>query len=108
MKTVDRIGFQGDVGFFRVAKLPKGVTEEKTDVVAHSETGHHHVVRGPEGAFAYFRETLTTAYLTCDVPVEIVHLRQFDTHESIQLPAGIWQVRRQRESTPEGWAMVAD
>jgi hypothetical protein len=108
MKTVKRVGFQGDVGFFRVANLPKGVMEEKTNIVAHSETGHHHVVRAPEGAFAFFRETPMTAYLTCDVPVEIVHERQFDTHETIQLPAGIWQVRRQREHTPEGWRMVAD
>lgn len=99
---------QGDVLFIPVDSMPKGVTKESTDVVAHSETGHHHVVKGPEGAFAYFRETPMTAYLQCDAPVEIVHLRQFDTHKTITLDAGVWKVRRQREHTPEGWRMVAD
>jgi hypothetical protein len=108
MKSVTGAAFQGDVFFLKVDTIPKGAKEEQTNVVAHSETGHHHVVRAPAGAFAFFREDAMTAYLRCDAPVEIVHERQFDTHETIRLPAGVWKVRRQREWAPEGWRMVAD
>jgi len=99
---------QGDVLFVPVDELPRGLTREKTNVVAHSETGHHHIVKAPEGAYAFYRLDAMTAYLECEAPVEITHLRQFDTHETIQLGAGKYMVRRQREMTPAGWVMVAD
>lgn len=108
MRTVETQAAQGDVIFIRVAEIPAEAAREQTDVVAHSETGHHHVVRGPEGAYSFFRLDTMTAYLECEAPVEIVHLRQHDTHETLRLVPGVYKVRRQREATPEGWAVVAD
>lgn len=34
--------------------------------------------------------------------------RSFDTHESILLKGGTYEIRRQREYTPEGWRRVED
>jgi len=36
------------------------------------------------------------------------HLRGHDTHEQLDLPRGIWEVRRQREWTPEGERRALD
>jgi hypothetical protein len=36
------------------------------------------------------------------------HLRQQDTHETLKIAPGIYEVRRQREYTPEGWRRAAD
>ena len=36
------------------------------------------------------------------------HLRDHDTHKTIAIPAGVFEVRRQREHTPEGWRRVED
>ena len=43
-----------------------------------------------------------------EVEVFIEHLRSFDTHESISIAPGIYEIRRQREYTPEGWKRVED
>jgi len=36
------------------------------------------------------------------------HLRSFDTHETIKIPPGIFEIRRQREWVPEGWRRIQD
>ena len=43
--------------------------------------------------------------------VDVVHHRPWDTHETIRLlgnPGDVWEVRCQREHTPEGWRRVED
>jgi len=50
MKTVEKMGAQGDVVFRRVEGVPAGAKKMKRKgplVVAHSETGHHHVIQEP-------------------------------------------------------------
>lgn len=39
---------------------------------------------------------------------DVVHHRPHDTHETLRLVRGIYEVRRQREWTPEGWRRVED
>jgi hypothetical protein len=41
-------------------------------------------------------------------PAELEHLRSFNTHESLVIAPGIYEVRRQKEYTPEGWRRAAD
>lgn len=109
MKTVEKVAFQGDVMFVKVDALPKSAKAEKTKgavVVAHSETGHHHVIKGK--LVKVFREDAMTCYLSLSTPAEVVHKRPYDTHAPFRLTAGIWKVRRQREHTPEGWRRVED
>lgn len=103
--------FQGDVMFRRVAKLPTGVTRQKgkEHIVAHSETGHHHVAIG--GAY-YTTPDPFVAYLVTKATVRVEHRRSTDTHETLELLADggevVWEIRRQREHTPEGWRRVED
>lgn len=104
--------FQGDVMFRRVAKLPTNVTAATgtRHIVAHSETGHHHVALG--GAY-YTTPDPFIAYLVTSAPVHVEHHRSTDTHETIELLGDgggdvVWEIRRQREYTPEGWRRVED
>ena len=121
MKTFDKIGAQGDMMLLRVDALPDGLTPiAPTDgmhVLAHSETGHNHVVldRPTVKLFSAMddlralTEGAVPAYLVVEEePVELKHLRDFDTHESVEIKPGIYEVRRQREYTPEGFRRAAD
>ena len=108
---------QGDVLFRRVPQLPQGVTEQKSKgdpIVAHSETGHHHVARAP-GKVRMFEadDNPLICYLVAEGVeyMDMVHLRAFDTHGTVRLDASggsVWEVRRQREYVPGGWRRVED
>lgn len=121
MKTAIKLAAQGDVIFRRVDKIPPKATEVPRKgpiVVAHSETGHHHAIN--DRGVTMFEEpgSALVCYLRMDTGldanvggVDVVHNRPFDTHETIRLlgkPGDIWEVRRQREHTPEGWKRVLD
>jgi hypothetical protein len=117
MKRIERLGAQGDVLFRRVAAVPAGFEREERKgavVVAHSETGHNHEI-DDMGCFRFVSpKDPMVAYLQlgdCDGGVSVVHKRAFDTHETLRLlgqPGDVWEVRRQREWTPEGWRRVED
>src|SRR6185503_17424127 len=118
MKTIQDMGAQGDVLFRRVDKLPKGLKEVDPKavrkVVAHSETGHHHAI-DELGVKMYQGEDPLTCYLMLESVehCDVVHHRPHDTHETIRLFGGggvgsVFQVRRQREYTPQGWRRVED
>lgn len=106
---------QGDVMLIPVAELPaKGITavtpEKGAFIVTHSETGHHHVVmerptvRMFQDAMDVFR-----SFLVIDAePADLEHLRPTDTHETVRLEPGVYEIRRQREYSPEGWRRAAD
>lgn len=107
---------QGDVLFIRVKSIPKGAVAVKRDgalVVAHSETGHHHLIKTPCVTMMQTDNPLV-CYLRMEAPfADVEHARPFDTHETLRLmgePDGesIWCVRRQREHTPDGWRQVMD
>jgi NMD protein affecting ribosome stability and mRNA decay len=113
MRIIQTQAAQGDVMFRKIAALPEGLSPTKAEhgafVVAHSETGHNHVVmeRPTVKMFAAMDEF--RSYLVVeDKPAKVEHLRNFDTHETIALSPGIWEVRRQREYTPEGFRRAAD
>ena len=77
-------------------------------ILGHSETGHHHVVESPCAQLFVDPGNPTVAYLSCSEPVDLVHLRPTDTHQSLTLAPGIWMVSRQTEYTPHGRRMVED
>lgn len=112
MKTAEKICFQGDVAFVRVDKLPTNAskrTGKDANVVAHSETGHHHIALNAE---VFDVGDPMICYLRLEAPTcEITHLRPHDTHETIALGGGagaVWQGRRQRERSPYGDRRVED
>jgi hypothetical protein len=115
-KIVNDIAAQGDVTFVRVGELPKTLglrpatadTEAKGFIIAHSETGHHHVARLNGGTEFLVPMSGLVAYLQSENEIEIDHLRDFDTHGSLKLAPGIWEVRRQREWSGDNEQIVAD
>jgi hypothetical protein len=117
MKTFQNRAAQGDLLIRRIAKLPDGIkqaTEVKHYIVAHSETGHHHVIDvAPNVKYYPSKSFDQPSYLevveaTDATEVLIRHLRDYDTHESLKVPAGVFELRNQREYTPEGWRKAQD
>lgn len=104
--------FQGDLMIRRVDTLPDNAVPAKAEngnfIVAHSETGHHHIVK-ERGAHLFIDQMNEfIAYLDVAEETEIEHLRSFDTHETLTVPPGKYEIRRQREYTPEGYRRAAD
>lgn len=118
MKTFDQVCAQGDVLFRRVESIP--IDAKPADAVdgqitvTHSETGHHHVMvldkRRGKPAVEMFTsaDNPLIAWLKVNRPTKLEHLRSHDTHEPIMFGVGVYEVRRQREHTPEGWRQVQD
>jgi len=103
---------QGDVLFTRVEELPEGLKEISAEngvfVVAHSETGHNHIIKESEAKLYANDNDPFVAYLVVDNTAKLEHMRSFDTHETISFDKGIYRINRQREYTPEGFRRAAD
>ena len=115
--TFKNCAAQGDLYIRRIEALPanaKPITPENgAYIVAHSETGHHHIIKQSDNVRIYSTGDPMVSYLevieaTDAAETLLEHLRSFDTHETIAIPAGVFEIRRQREYTPEGWRRVAD
>lgn len=113
--TDSRPVFQGDLMIRRLAAVPAGLNEDSSEdarVVAHSETGHHHVLDGDVTMYRSGDGMLAVA--ECRSAVQLKHMRDFDTHETLEFSGGagddafVIECRRQREHTPEGWRRVED
>lgn len=81
-------------------------------IVAHSESGHHHVIEIERSKSAelliHKTNNLIGRLIANDDCTEIKHLRGFDTHETLKLPRGKYVLRYRREYTPEGLRKVRD
>lgn len=109
MKTFKNCVAQGDVLFRRISTLPKdNLSEVKEKIVAHSETGHHHSFDANANVFVYSTKDQLVSYLKVEQPAVLKHRRDFDTHEEIMFDIGIYEIRRQRENSPDGWKIVVD
>jgi len=103
---------QGDMLITKIGELPGGLVDKQLEngvyVLAHSETGHHHVIR-PDSARVYeAKNDPFLAYMVVEHPARIEHLRSFDTHHPIDVTPGVYRINRQREYTPEGLRRAAD
>jgi gentisate 1,2-dioxygenase len=117
MKTFKNLAAQGDLLIRRIEKLPEGLkplaVENGHFIVAHSETGHHHVIADRPNVQVFVTDDPMVSYLqviesTDATETLLEHLRNFDTHETIKIGAGNYELRRQREYTPQGWRRVID
>ena len=116
MKTFKTMCAQGDVLFRKHATLPKDAKSVEVNgrvVLAHSETGHDHVMVLDRAAGKPAVEHFSTgnplvSWIRVNRPTALEHLRPFDTHEPIMFSPGVYEVRRQREYTAEGFRRVAD
>lgn len=114
MKAIDFIppySAQGDLNIFVCERIPETAQEKKPEtdgnhILAHSETGHHHVASG--NTVRVFEEDEFISYLDVQEKSNVIHMRSFDTHQPISLPPGKYRISRQREYTPEGFRRAAD
>lgn len=111
MKTFKNMAAQGDLLLRRIEKLPDDAKSREAGglILAHSETGHHHAIVAPPNVVQLFGSSdPLVGYLKVTKPVELKHFRDWDTHESLEIGEGIYEYRRQRERSPEGWRKVED
>lgn len=108
---------QGDLMLRRIEKLPAGVKpiEPVNGVykVAESETHHDHVIDANPNVKWYGTDDSMVSYLevieaTDATETLLRHLRGYDTHKTIVIPPGVFEIRRQREYVPDGWRRVED
>ena len=105
---------QGDVVTRRIDSLPKDATlvvnKTQRHIVTHSETGHHHTITAPPSSVQMFGSSnpLMGYMKVMKRSVELRHERAWDTHEPIKITPGVYEIRRQREWSPEGWRRVED
>lgn len=105
---------QGDILIIPIKAIPKTAKTVQPDgehfIIAHSETGHHHVIEKSRAEVYEAADNQFIAYIrTLGDGAEIEHKRPFDTHETIALsPNQSYEVRRQREYVPEGFRKAAD
>jgi hypothetical protein len=116
-ETFQNCAAQGDLMIRRIDELPAGLRPMKTEggrfIVAHSETGHHHVIAERPNVQVFVGDDPMVSYLqvieaTDATETLLEHLRDFHTHKTLAIPPGIFELRRQRENAPEGWRRVAD
>lgn len=103
----------------RLASL-KNVTDMKLEnnilILGHSETGHHHVLEpvNKKSSISKAAQALidtandTLIELKLSEPCQIIHLRGFDTHKEVILPAGEYIRGIREEQTVQGWTRVSD
>ena len=112
MKTFEKFCAQGDVYIMRLDTLPANaipVSANGPDViVAHSETGHHHVMTKNTVQMYRLPDSIMDCLLVVKEPTPLRHLRPYNTHEDILFAPGVFRVRRQREYTPQGFRLLQD
>lgn len=108
---------QGDILFERIEDIPNDVMEslehEKTEthvIIAHSESGHHHVLERPKTTvYTPKHGAELIAYILVTENTVLEHQKSgVDAHEAIKFPPGKYQITRGREAMPEGYRRVAD
>ena len=116
--------YQGDVGW-RVGggKVPEDAKPVPAEggllILAHSETGHHHAIAVADATpgVVLFAVPGDVRTMWLKVPkgghADVVHHRDWDTHVTHRLLAEddkdtVFDVRRGRAATPEGWKVVVD
>lgn len=99
---------QGDVMLIRVAKAPKTAKKQAVKdriVLAYGEvTGHAHAIHDLDQAELLVEEKNKTSYVSAKGKLFLTH----EEHDAIEIPKGVYEVRRQREFAPEANHFVHD
>jgi len=99
---IDRKARQGDLLIIKVDSIPNPAKPARNKVVALGEiTGHSHRVYGKGAAVL---DVGPSKYVDATEPWSLLH----EEHENIKFSPGKWEIRRQREYTPEEIRQVAD
>jgi len=112
MNTFKQSAAQGDLLITKIDEIPEGLSKQDdidgNHVLAHSETGHNHVVDAQYVDLYQPANDDFIGYVDVKGECQIIHLRSWDTHAPINLDKGKYKITRQREYTPEGYRRAAD
>mgnify|MGYP003418310599 FL=1 len=113
MKNVEKIAAQGELTIKRIGDVSNGAAppdgyvnlsqEDGRLIIGHSETGHVHFMDNGGVSVAVLdrpSEAMRILHLIVSEPKELKHMRSFDTHESLLIPPGVYEVRTAREYDP--------
>ena len=111
MKVFKINAAQGEITLRRLGNLPTKIVlpqgfsplqlERGKFIIGHSETQHDHVLSKIDGATVGVMdkppEGMRVLHMILKNPMSLDHLRPHDTHESIALEPGVYEVRIARE-----------
>lgn len=111
MLKFNKIAAQGEITIIRIGdlptkrSLPEGFSSMKQEagkfIIGHSETGHHHVLSRSAGVSVAVMDSppagMRVLRAILENPTSLDHLRDHDTHESIELAPGEYEFRIARE-----------
>lgn len=90
----------GEIVLTSTNKLPEGKLEiVKSYIVGHSETGHHHVLESTK-PYTVTKDKFNKLWLELEVEAQLVHKKSHDVHETLTIPAGIYEVGQKVEYDP--------
>ena len=97
--NISKIIQHGEVLLVPVDKNPQGeATKYKQYIVAHSETGHHHILKS-DTDFEVIMDKLEV-YLILKRGASLVHEKTFDVHPTKTVTPGKYVVINKTEYTP--------
>jgi hypothetical protein len=120
MRTIQKCPVaQGDMLVIPGGTIPANAVEVPREngavIVTHSESGHHHSIHDANVSMWAVPGDQFTAWIKVKAPhADIVHHRAWDTHETLRLlndeskGTTVYEIKRQREPIPEGWARAQD
>jgi len=110
---VDNWGEQGDLRIVRCKRIPDKFQTQTDDViVAHSETGHHHVVDLNEVDVFHHPENERKKYIRLKgESANVIHMRDHRTHKTQRVvgkPGDVFKLIRQVDFWKEQQRIRAD
>ena len=95
----------GEICFLQIKSLPKGLKETKTNLIERGSHGHDHTLTGGKLYLLPELQDYTMGYLKAD-GTKLYHPEH--SPKGCKLPNGIYEIRKQKEFTPEGLIPVVD
>jgi len=92
----------GEMLLIPVDEMPEveQIFKGKQYIVAHSETGHHHIAVGDLTVFRPIGADTTDIYLRANKESVIEHRKSFDKHETKTILPGLYLCRAKTEYDP--------
>lgn len=90
----------GEIILSPVESMPEGSKPTKSAILAHSETGHHHVLEAST-TFGFLAETESTdLYVEVRKAAFLVHKKLVDFHRTLDIDPGVYKEFKKLEYNP--------
>lgn len=92
----------GEVMLVPVSAVPEGLKRRDANsvIVAHSETGHHHVLECPKPMAIYSDDEENQFFVQLFASGKLVHKKEHDFHKTLKADSVIYEVHRKNEYNP--------